>query len=58
MSKAEKVIYQNESGKLVALANGGVVDLQQYFGGEVIGTVCMYYEEVKELNDFITSLMK
>lgn len=49
----EKVIYDNQSSKLVADASGGVVNLTQYLDGELIGTVSMYFEEVKELNDFI-----
>lgn len=52
----EKVIYENQSSKLVANANGGVVELTQYLDGEVIGTISMYYEEAKELNDFIGGL--
>ena len=52
----EKVIYENESGKLVASASGGVVDVKQEFMGEVVGSIHMFYEEVKELHDFISSL--
>lgn len=52
----EKVIYENYSSKLVANANGGVVELTQYIDGEVIGTVSMYFEEVKEFSDFISEL--
>lgn len=52
----EKVIYENESGKLVADASGGVVNLTQYFDGENVGTVSMYYEEVKELTEFLNTL--
>jgi hypothetical protein len=53
----EKVIYENESGKLTASAEGGVVTLTQELQGELIGQVAMYYEEVAELNDFISSLL-
>lgn len=52
----EKVIYNNISSKLVANANGGVVELTQYLDGEVFGTVSMYFEEVKELSDFISEI--
>lgn len=52
----DKVIYENESGKLTANASGGVVTVTQEIEGEVIGQVAMYYEEVKELHDFISSL--
>lgn len=52
----DKVIYENESGKLTANASGGVVTLTQELEGEVIGSVSMYYEDVQELNDFINSL--
>jgi exopolyphosphatase/pppGpp-phosphohydrolase len=54
--RMEKVIYENESSKLVADASGGVVNLTQYFDGENVGTVAMYYEEVKELMQFLSTL--
>jgi hypothetical protein len=49
----EKIIYENPSSKLVVDASGGVVNLTQFFDGENVGTVSMYYEEVKELVDFL-----
>ena len=52
----EKVIYENQSSKLVVDASGGVVNLTQFFDGENIGTVSMYYEEVKELMEFLSTL--
>jgi hypothetical protein len=52
----EKIVYSNESSKLVANASGGVIELTQFYDGEAIGTVSLYFEEVKELNDFISSL--
>ena len=52
----EKVIYENESSKLVANASGGVVELTQTLEGEVIGTISMYVEDVKELNNFISGI--
>lgn len=54
----EKIIYDNQSSKLVANASGGVVELTQTLEGEVIGTVSMYFEEVKELSDFINKTFK
>jgi hypothetical protein len=52
----EKVIYENESSKLIAYISGGVVNLTQFFDGESIGTVSMYYEEVSELMGFLSTL--
>ncbi|WP_176713585.1 hypothetical protein [Pseudobacillus wudalianchiensis] len=52
----EKVIYENQSGKLIAKANGGVVELAQFHDGEAVGTVSMYFEEVKDLNNLISSI--
>jgi len=51
-----KVIYENLTSKLVANANGGVILLTQYIDGKVTGEIAMYYEEAKELNDFIGGL--
>lgn len=52
----EKVIYKNQSSKLVANASGGVVKLTQFLEEEEIGTVSMYFEEVKELTEFINEI--
>jgi hypothetical protein len=52
----EKVIYENSSSKLVANADGGVVQLTQYINGESVGAISIYYEEVKEINDFVSGL--
>lgn len=54
----EKVIYENDSSKLIANASDGVVELTQFFDGEKIGAASMYYEEVKELNEFIIEVNK
>jgi hypothetical protein len=54
----EKIIYENESSKLVANASGDVVTLTQTIEGEVIGTVSLYYEEAGELSEFIRTLNK
>jgi len=50
---SEKIIYENESGRLTAKADGGVVDLVQEIGGQVVGSVSMYYGEISILNEFI-----
>jgi hypothetical protein len=54
--KMEKIIYDNLSSKLVADASGGVVNLAQFLDGEIVGNISMYYEEVKDLLDFLNTL--
>lgn len=49
----EKVIYENESSKLIAIVDGGVVQLTQTLEGEIVGSISMYIEEAEELNGFI-----
>ncbi|WP_226035764.1 hypothetical protein [Aquibacillus saliphilus] len=54
----KKVIYKNEYSELVAEADGGVVTLTQYLDSVQDGVISIYYDEVKELNEFITSVIK
>lgn len=56
MNTVEKVIYKNQSSELVAKESGGVIELIQYYEGEVIGTVFIYHDEAKELVNFINEL--
>lgn len=49
----EKKIYENESGKLIANVDGGVINLTQYIEGEIIGAVSMFTSEARELIKFI-----
>jgi hypothetical protein len=52
----QKVIYNNESSKLIANYNGGVVEFIQYLDDEIVGMVSMYAEEVTELSEFLNQI--
>lgn len=54
----EKVIYENESSKLIAKYHGDIVQLTQYLGDELIGEVTMFSEEVKEVAAFVDEASK
>lgn len=49
----EKVIYDNQSSKLVAKISGDILELNQTLEGEVIGQISMYLDEARELNSFV-----
>ena len=49
----EKIIYENEQSKLVAITEGGVVNLTQYVHGGDSSTVVLFEEEIKEVMAFM-----
>jgi len=54
----KKVIYDNNSSKLVAETTGGVIELKQSLDDEEVGVIYLTYEEAEELNNFINQLKK
>lgn len=52
----EKIIYENESGKMVANIEGNVINLTQYRKGESISKVSLFTEEIMELAELISNL--
>jgi hypothetical protein len=49
----EKVIYDNQSSKLIANISGDIVELTQYLEGEITGNISLYVDEFRDLNLFV-----
>jgi hypothetical protein len=49
----EKVIYDNQSSKLIANISGDIVELTQYLDGDITGYISLYVDEFRDLNSFI-----
>jgi hypothetical protein len=49
----EKVIYDNQSSKLIANISGDIIELTQYLNGDITGYISLYVDEFRELNLFV-----
>ena len=48
-----KVLYKETNNEIIAKLNGDLVELSQRLDGDVIATITLYDDEVKELHDFV-----
>lgn len=52
----QKIIYANETSKIIANSSDEVVLLTQYINGEVVGEVPLYVEDFQELKALIVDI--